>query len=146
MLSVDVGVDAADVDPKKSQASYRVAVSAEVPIVSRREHQVEHERALASMAKAQGAVALARLTSELSTGYALYDATTRRLAAIDDAVLPAAVEAAKESEESYRLGRAGVLELLDAERAELSVRTSRLETTSARFNAWIDVEHILGTK
>ena len=82
--------------------------------------------------------------SDLIVAYETFVALSHRLKALDGGVVPAAEAAARATEESYTLGRATLVTVLDSERARIDARLSLLETKAARANAWIDAERAAG--
>ncbi|MEI7893785.1 MAG: TolC family protein [Myxococcales bacterium] len=56
----------------------------------------------------------------------------------------AVAEHARATTESYSLGRAPLVSVLEAERARLDAKIALLEGKTMRANAWIDVERAMG--
>jgi outer membrane protein TolC len=84
------------------------------------------------------------VAADLLVAYRAFEATAARTRALEEGVVPAAEAAASATRESYALGRAALVTVLDAERARLDARLSVLEARAARVLAWIDVEHAIG--
>jgi outer membrane protein TolC len=78
------------------------------------------------------------------SSYRTFLSLDRRVRTLTESVLPAALVAATASEESYTLGRAALISVLDAERARIDAALSLIEAQAARADAWVDVEHALG--
>ena len=87
-----------------------------------------------------------RLSSELIVAYRTFGALTQQAQTLAGGVLPAAAAAARATEESYALGRAPLVAVLDAERARIDAELTLIESQGARANAWIDVERALGVQ
>jgi outer membrane protein TolC len=64
--------------------------------------------------------------------------------ALADGVVPAAVAAEAAAEESYTLGRAPLVAVLDAEKARVDVSLSLIDARAQQADAWIEVEHAVG--
>jgi outer membrane protein, heavy metal efflux system len=150
-ISVDLGLDAWDptLCPgppcNNPPINYRGALSVEVPILNQRGPYIQRELASASEARTREAAERARLTSGLTTAYRTFEAWTASAGALGESVVPAADAAAAATEESYALGRATLVAILDAEKARIEARLSWLEARARQADAWIEVEHALGT-
>jgi outer membrane protein TolC len=141
-LLLDVAAEA--YDPTFPTTNYRAQLGIEVPLFNQRGPYVEREIMSANAARARVAAERARTTADLVAAYRAFEATNARTHALAEGVLPAAEAAANASEESYALGHAPLITVLDAERARIDARTSLLEARAARAIAWIDVERALG--
>jgi outer membrane protein TolC len=71
---------------------------------------------------------------------------TQQVDALSSGVLPAAISAARATEESYVLGRAPLVAVLDAERGRIDTELALVESQGARANAWIDLQRALGVQ
>ena len=97
-------------------------------------------------ARSQVRAEQARLNAELIAGYRTFSALTTQATTLTNEVLPAAASAARATEESYALGRAPLVAVLDAERARIDIELAMVESEGARANAWIDIERALGVQ
>jgi outer membrane protein TolC len=141
-MTLDLGVDA--LDPTLPTTNYRAQLGIEVPLFHQRGYQIERELASANAARARSAAERARTISDLVVAYRVFEATTARMRILADGVVPAAEAAAVGAEESYSLGYAPLVTVLDAERARIDATISLLEARAARALAWIEIEHTLG--
>ncbi len=142
LLTLDLGVDA--MDPTLPGPNYHAQLGVEVPLFDRRRGLIEREHASAGAARARGDVAVAQLIADLSTAYRIFESMSARRQALEAGVIPAADAAAQATQESYALGRAPLLAVLDGFRASIDATISLRETEAARANAWADIERVVG--
>ncbi|MEO7108977.1 MAG: TolC family protein [Polyangiaceae bacterium] len=152
ILIVDLGFDAYDdtlcpgVPCSNPPVNYRGALGVEVPFLSQRGGYIEREQANAASGRARESAQRLRLAAALASSYRTFDAWRTSTRALADGVVPAADAAAAAAEESYTLGRAPLVAVLDAEKARVEANLSLLEARSQTADAWIDVEHAIGTR
>ena len=145
LMTLDVGADFWD-PTLPGLTNYHAQLGVEVPLFNQRGPLIEREERKAEAARFQARVEQARLGAELIAAYRTFGALTEQARTLADEVLPAAASAALASEESYALGRAPLVAVLDAERARIDAQLALLESQGARSNAWIDVERALGVQ
>jgi outer membrane protein, heavy metal efflux system len=141
-LVLDFGADIGD--PTLPATNYRGQLGIEVPLFNQRGPLIERELGSARVARLRARSEATTRLSDLTVAYETFVALTHRLKALDGGVVPAAEAAAQATEESYTLGRATLVAVLDSERARIDARLSLLETKAARANAWIDAERAAG--
>jgi outer membrane protein TolC len=139
---IDVGADFGD--PSFPGPNYRAQLAIDVPLFSQRGPQIDRERANASAARSRANVELARAKTSLEFAYHTFVAADGRAKTLRTGVVVAADAAARATEESYGLGRAQLVAVLDAARTRLDARLALAEAIAARSNAWIDIEHAIG--
>ena len=144
LMSLDLGADL--YDPTTPATNYRAQLGVEVPVFNQRGPLIEREERRSVAARWQARAEQARLGSALVFAYRTYVAASQRMQALSEGVLPAAVAAARATEESYSLGRAPLVAVLDAERARIETELSFVESRGAQADAWLEVEHTLGVK
>lgn len=152
LVTVDLGLDAFDqtLCPGNGPCSnppvnYRGALTLEVPLLSMRGPYVERELANADAARARESAGRVRLATALMSAYRTYEAWSANAKALAEGVVPAATAAATAAEESYTLGRATLVAVLDAEKARIDASLSLLDARSQEADAWIEVEHSVPT-
>jgi outer membrane protein TolC len=150
-LSVDLGLDAWDQTLCPGNAAcdnppvnYRGGIGLEVPILNQRGPYIERERASAAAARTREEAEQVRLSSALTSAVRTFEAWTASARALSDGVVPAANAAAAAAEESYTLGRAPLVAVLDAEKARIEANLALLDARAQQADAWIEVEHVLG--
>jgi cobalt-zinc-cadmium efflux system outer membrane protein len=141
-LTLDVGLDA--YDPTTPGTSYRAQLGVEVPVFNQRGPYIEREVTSANVARARAEAERTRATADLLSAYRSFEAISARRLALEMGVVPAADAAAAATEESYALGHAALVAVLDANRARIDAHMSLLEASAARAQAWIDVERAVG--
>lgn len=142
LMTLDLGADFDD--PTLPGNNYRAQLGVEVPLLNQRGPLIEREQRKALLARSQIQAEQVRLSADLIIAYRTFGALTQQVQTLAEGVLPAAIAAARATEESYTLGRAPLVAVLDAERARLDAEVTLIESQSARANAWIDVERALG--
>ena len=151
-LVVDAAIDAWDptlctgAPCSNPPVNYRGGVTVDLPILNQRGPYIDRELAMAAAARSREGAERARLIAGLTSGYRTFEAWTASARALGDGVVPAADAAAVATEESYALGRATLVALLDAERARIDARLALLDARTQQADAWIEVEHVLGTR
>ncbi len=150
-LTIDLGVDAWDFSLCQGVGScdnpplnYRGALSVEVPVLNQRGPYIDREVASAAAARAREAAQRILLGSALTAAYRTFESWTATARALGEGAVPAADAAAAATEESYALGRATLVMVLDAERAGIEARLALLDARAQQADAWIDVEHAMG--
>ncbi len=141
-LVLDVGLDA--YDPQTPGTSYRAQLAMEVPLFHQRGPYIEREVTSANVARTRSAAERTRVAADLVAAYRSFQAITARKVALEEGVVPAADAAAAATEESYALGHAALVAVLDATRARIDARLSLIEARAARALSWIDVERAAG--
>ena len=145
LLSLDLGADFYD-PTLPGVTNYHAQLGVELPLFNQRGPLIEREERKGVAARAQVRAEQARLNAELIAGYRTFGVLTNQARTLADEVLPAAESAARATEESYTLGRAPLVAVLDAERARIDVELTMVESQGARANAWIDIERALGVQ
>jgi cobalt-zinc-cadmium efflux system outer membrane protein len=140
---VELGADVGD--PTLPSTNYRATLALDVPLLSMRGPQIEREKATAATARSRAQVEIARGRAELAAAYHTFVAADARAKTLRTGVLVAADAAARATEESYALGRAQLVAVLDASRTRLDTRITLADAIATRAQAWIAIEHLLGT-
>jgi outer membrane protein TolC len=141
-MTLNLGMDIAD--PTLPATNYRAQLGIDVPLFNQRGAYIEREEKAATVARARADAERRRLTADLVSAYRTFEAVSARRKALEEGVLPAAEAAANATEESYALGHAPLVAVLDAERARIDAHVSLLEAKAARANAWVDVMQAAG--
>ena len=140
---IEVGADIGD--PTLPTTNYRAQLAIDVPLFSWRGPQIQREKATAAAARSRAAVELSRSRAGLTSAYYTFLATDGRAKTLRNGVLVAAEAAARATEESYTLGRAQLVAVLDASRTRLDTRIALAEAIATRAHAWIEIERAVGT-
>jgi outer membrane protein, heavy metal efflux system len=145
LMSLDFGADFYD-PTTPGVPNYHAQLGLEVPLFNQRGPLIEREERKAAVARSQVRAEQARLNAELIAGYRTFSALTTQATTLANELVPAASNAARATEESYVLGRAPLVAVLDAERARIEAELALVESQSARANTWIDIERALGVQ
>ena len=140
---LDLGADFAD--PTLPATNYRAQLAIDVPLFNQRGAQIDRERSLAGAARARSNAARARASASLEVAYRTFQASSGRAKALAEGVVSATELAARATRESYELGRAQLVAVLDSEKARSDARAALVDALATRANAWIDVELALGS-
>ena len=149
-LTLDLGLDAWDQTlcvpspPCNPPVNYRGALALEVPILNQRGPYIERELAMATAARTRESAERVRLVAALAAAYRTFSAWSESARALAEGVVPAADAAAAATEESYSLGRAPLVAVLDAEKARIDARLSLLDARAQEADAWIEAQHAAG--
>ena len=149
-LLVDLGLDAWDptLCPNgpcsNPPVNYRGGLAVEVPLFTQRGPFIAREQANTLAARAREAAERVRLASAVTSAFRTFEAWSANAQTLADGVLPAASAAAAAVEESYTLGRAPLLAVLDAEKARIDVTLQLIDAKARQADAWIEVEHAEG--
>lgn len=106
-------------------------VSMPLQLFDRNQGNIAAARSALVAAEAKRASALASTTARARNAIASVEAAKRRVEALEKAALPEAAEALRLAEQSYREGKASLLELLDVQNAYTAARTSLTEARLA---------------
>ncbi len=145
LMSLDFGADLYD-PTLPGLTNYHAQLGLEVPLFNQRGPLIEREERKAAVARSQARAEQARSSAELIAAYRTFRALTEQVTTLNDQIVPTAQNAAQATEDSYALGRAPLVAVLDAERARIDAELSLVESQGARANAWIDVERTLGVQ
>jgi cobalt-zinc-cadmium efflux system outer membrane protein len=85
-----------------------------------------------------------RTTAELAQRYEMLASTHESCTALQQDVLPAARAALQAAQESYRHGKAGYLDVLDAQRTLFETELQLIESLRAYHHSVADVERLIG--
>ena len=143
LMTLDLGADLFD-PTLPGATNYHAQIGLEVPLFNQRGPLIEREQRKATLARSQVRAEQARLNAELLATYRSFTALSEQASTLLKEVVPAAESAAQATEESYTLGRAPLVSVLDAERARIDAHLTWVGTEGARADAWIDLERALG--
>lgn len=106
-------------------------VSMPLPVFDRNQGNIAAARANVAAAEARRASALATATVRVRNAIANVEAAEARVEALERAAIPEAAEALRLAQQSYREGRATLLELLDVQTAYTSAQAALTEARLA---------------
>ena len=121
-------------------------ISFDLPILSLRGGAIAKARAQGTVADATLKLDTRKTLSEVRDAYHSLQAAAGRARALRSEVLPAMLETAAMTEDSYREGRADLVRLLEAERAVVETNLAEVEAISTFGKAVADLERAVGRK
>ncbi len=143
----DIGVTRSVSNPSRDfETSVMFEVSMPLPVFSRNQGKIaEAQYAVEQVADARRAARVA-LERELRMAYTRLETSHKALGRLDTEILPRAEETFALTEEGYRQGKFGYLDVLEAQRTLFDLRTQRLDAAAAFHLASVDIERLTGTE
>ena len=105
--------------------------SVPIPVFNRNQGNIAAARSNVAAAEARRASVLATVTVRARNAIANVEAAQARVAALEGAAIPEGLEALRLTQESYREGRASLLELLDAQNAYTAAEAALIDARLA---------------
>ena len=124
--------------------AFVVGASIPLPLFNRNAGGIEEARIRVAQGHEERRAAEARVASALADAYAALAAAHDEIAIVRASVLPAAQQAFDAITEGYRLGRFGLLDVLDAQRSMTSARRQHVQALSDYYHALVNVERLIG--
>lgn len=106
-------------------------ISMPLPVFDRNQGNIAAARANVTAAEARRASVLATVTVRAANAIAAVESAHARVRALEGAAIPEAFEALRLTQQSYREGRASLLELLDAQNAYTSAEAALIDARLA---------------
>lgn len=106
-------------------------LSVPIPIFDRNQGNIDAARANVAAAEARRASVLATITVRTRNAISNVEAAQARVRALESAALPEGFEALRLAQQSYRAGRATLLELLDAQNAYTAAESALIDARLA---------------
>jgi outer membrane protein, heavy metal efflux system len=123
-----------------------VGLSIPLPVFDRNQGGIREARSYISRSQEELRRAELRLGIDLAEGYRSLSSAHAESTALRDTVLPGAQVALETVREGYRLGRFGLLDVLDSQRTLFEVRSQYLRATAEYHKAVVDVEQLIGAR
>jgi cobalt-zinc-cadmium efflux system outer membrane protein len=131
-------------DPTLPGTDVIVGLALDLPVMSLRSGPIARAQAQRTLAETTFALDLQRLRSDLADASRRTEGASAKLRSLRTQVLPAMKEARDLTEDAYRLGRADLLRLLEAQRALLETELAEVDAVSAWARAVADLERAAG--
>lgn len=106
-------------------------ISMPLPVFDRNQGNISAARANVTAAEARRSSVLATVTVRAANAIAAVESALARVQALEGAAIPEAFEALRLTQQSYREGRASLLELLDAQNAYTSAEAALIDARLA---------------
>lgn len=126
--------------------TFLLGFSLPLPLFNRNQGTILERRHRLTASRDERRLAEVRIGTELVESYTSLSLARAEAVAIRDTVLPAAQEVFETVSEGYRLGRYGLLDVLDAQRALFEARSEYLRATTLFHRATVDVERLIGER
>ena len=145
-LTVGGGYKHYSVSAGEDVGTFLVEVSIPLPLFNRNRGGVQAARHQEVKSKEERHSANIRLGIALAESHNALSAAYSRVTALRDTVLPGARSAFEAVSEGYRLGRFGLLDVLDSQRTLFKARHEYLRAATDYHNAVVDVERLIGDR
>ena len=124
--------------------AFVVGASIPLPFFNRNAGGIEEARIRVAQGHEERRAAEARVATALADAYAALAGAHDAIAIGRASVLPAAQQTFDAISEGYRLGRFGLLDVLDAQRTMMSARSQHVQAMSDYYHALVNVERLIG--
>ena len=131
--------------PIPGATNYRAGVTVEVPLLGRGGASVRAAEARLAAARVAAQVTAAQISAQLLAARARFTAAAAHVASLERDVLPAQREAADFAGAAFREGQAGLIFILDAERAFAEGEGEYIDARVEAASAYIELEWASGT-
>ncbi|MBI5368010.1 MAG: TolC family protein [Planctomycetes bacterium] len=132
--------DGSDVD------TLLLGLSVPLPLFDRNQGAIQGARYEISRSREELRAAEVRVGLELIQSHRMLSTAYSEVVALRATVLPAAESAFDAVSDGYRLGKFGLLDVLDSQRALLEVRSQYLRAVTDYHKAVVDVERLIGER
>jgi cobalt-zinc-cadmium efflux system outer membrane protein len=121
-----------------------VGLSLPLPLFNRNQGGIQEARNRLSKGEEERRAAEARLSAALSEAYRALSTAHIEVSSLEERVLPGAAQAFEAVNEGYRLGKFGILDVLDAQRTFFGSRAQHLRALADYHQAAAEVERLIG--
>ena len=126
------------------EGAFVLGFSLPLPLFDRNQGGIQEAYARLSKAELERRAAEVRVSTALSDVYQNLVNATNEVTTLQNDVLPAAQEAFQATQEGYRLGKFGLLDVLDVQRTFFETRGRYLEALATYHKAVADLERLSG--
>lgn len=119
-------------------------VSIPLPLLNRNQGGIDEARFRLTRAEEERRAAEVRVATALAEAYRALSTAYAEVTTLEDKVLPGAESAFEAVNEGYRLGKFGLLDVLDAQRTFFGARAQYLRALTGYHQAVADVERLIG--
>ncbi|MEE8367543.1 MAG: TolC family protein [Thermoanaerobaculia bacterium] len=144
-LTVGAGVRRYEVSGEQTDAIV-VGISLPLPLFDRKQGEIPAARSDLKRAAESRRATEVRLRVALAEGYQLLSSAYSEVTALRSTVLPGAQSAFDAVNEGYRLGRFGLLDVLDSQRTLFEARRQYLRAAEDYHKTVVDVERLIGDR
>jgi outer membrane protein, heavy metal efflux system len=126
------------------EGTFVLGFSLPLPLFDRNQGGIQEAYARLSKAELERRAAEVRVSTALSDAYQNLVSAVNEVSTLQNEVLPAAQEAFQATQEGYRLGKFGLLDVLDVQRTFFETRGRYLEALATYHKAVADLERLSG--
>jgi cobalt-zinc-cadmium efflux system outer membrane protein len=128
------------------ETAFVLGLSLPLPLFDRNQGGILEAHARLSKAELERRAAAVRVSTALADAYQSLASAATEVATLQNEVLPAAEEAFQATQEGYRLGKFGLLDVLDIQRTLFESRGRYLEALATYHKAVADLERLSGAE
>lgn len=121
-----------------------IGLSLPLPLFNRNQGAIQEARDRLTKGEEERRAAEVRVASTLSEAYRALSTAHAEATSLEKSVLPAAAQASEAVNEGYRLGKFGLLDVLDAQRTFFNARAQHLRALAEYHQAVAEVERLIG--
>jgi outer membrane protein, heavy metal efflux system len=126
------------------ESAFVLGFSLPLPLFDRNQGGIEEAHARLTKAERERRAAEVRVSTALSEAYQSLVSAAEEVTTLQKDVLPAAEEAFQATQEGYRLGKFGLLDVLDVQRTLFETRGRSLEALATYHKTVADLERLSG--
>jgi cobalt-zinc-cadmium efflux system outer membrane protein len=130
--------------PPDFQVGPRGQVAVELPLFSRNQGELAQSQATSRFLESQVQANRRAVAGRLQAAYLDLVARKRQVELYHDKLLPAGRKLTDMAEESYRAGKSGILNVLDAQRSAQQLEREYLDSLFAMQSKFSDLEETIG--
>lgn len=123
---------------------YIIGLSLPLPIFNRNQGGIQEARDRLAKGEEERRAAEVRVAAALSEAYRALSTAHAEATSLEKSVLPGAAQAFEAINEGYRLGKFGLLDVLDAQRTLFDARARHLRALADYHQAVAEVEQLIG--
>ena len=121
-----------------------IGLSLPLPLFNRNQGAIQEARDRLTKGEEERRAAEVRVGSALSETYRALSSAHAEVTSLEKSVLPGAAQAFEAVNEGYRLGKFGLLDVLDAQRTFFNARAQHLRALAEYHQAVAEVERLIG--
>jgi len=121
-----------------------VGLGMDLPLFDRNQGAIERARSLLEAARERSRSALVEVKAAVVEGFRRLQTLKQTIASFDERIIPAARRVFDAANEAYRSGKLGILDLLDARRTLVELKTERLRALADFYKEQARIEVMLG--
>lgn len=129
---------------QSDDSAFLVGIAIPIPVRNRNQGSIQEAGTRLNKAYAERQVAQGRVEADLSAAHNELTVSRNELAVLRSDIVPGARTTFDAVQQSYQLGRAGYLEVLDAQRVLLEAQAQQIDVLAAYQRAQIEIQRLTG--